>query len=128
MISFNLPAPPSANRIWRVGKGRMHKAPEYTAWLDMSLWNIKEQLRDKMPAKPLTGPYAVFITVRPQDKRYRDIDNYAKPIGDFLEYAGLITNDKHVTQLTIVRGRLADRHCVQIQLYSPDQTRPPSQS
>ena len=119
MITFNLPAPPSANRIWKVGNNRIYKSSEYKAWLVNSAWTVREQL-PVFPVKPLQGPFSLHITVRPQDKRLRDVDNYAKPVGDFLEASGLIENDRDIVLLTICRGEQASIHQVEVILQQLD--------
>ena len=110
LISFTLPAPPSANRIWRVGGGKVHKSKEYKDWMKANRW----QVINKTPSEPLNGPISVTIVVRPRDKRLRDVDNYAKPVLDFCEYIGLIENDRQVERLLIFRGEPADTHFIEV--------------
>lgn len=89
-IEFSIPYPPSANRIWRQGQGRVHKSKEYQDWLALAAWEIRAQLG---PKKVITEPFKLTIRVNRPDRRKRDLDNLLKPILDLLGHYGLIEND-----------------------------------
>jgi len=95
-ITLTLTYPPSANRLWRNYRGVTCKSDEYKAWLSLNAglcsayWNRK-----------LDGPYRLTILATPPDRRARDLDNLAKPCGDFLQSIGLVTNDKHMRELSM---------------------------
>ena len=114
IISFTLPAPPSANRIWRVGGGKVHKSREYRQWIVDNSWQVLSKIQAQGQYGALSGPISVTIVVRPRDKRLRDIDNYAKPVLDFCELIDLIENDRQVERLLIFRGEPADTHFVEV--------------
>lgn len=88
MVEIILPRPPSINRLWRIGRGRMFRSAEYMAWLDRCEVIIKEA---EIPA--IKGKYKIMIRVARPDKRRRDIDNLAKAVQDFLQKSGVIEDD-----------------------------------
>ena len=90
MVSIRIPYPPSTNRIWRQGQGRMHKSQEYKDWLALASWEIRAQLG---PKKVITDPFKLTVRVERPDRRKRDLDNLLKPILDLLGHYGLIEND-----------------------------------
>jgi crossover junction endodeoxyribonuclease RusA len=80
-----LPYPPSANRLWRAGRGHVHLSPAYTQWLDEAGWHVAEQRRGH-----IRGPYRLGIAALRFDRRKRDLDNLIKPINDRL---GVVEDD-----------------------------------
>lgn len=90
LIEFTIPYPPSTNRIWRQGHGRVHKSQEYKDWLALAAWEIRAQLG---PRKVISQPFKLTVRVDRPDKRKRDLDNLLKPILDLLGHYGLIEND-----------------------------------
>ena len=115
-FKFNLPAPPSANRIWRQGNNRMHLSAAYKQWKNAAQWSMIEQLGSERPSEPLSGPFAVTIVIHASDGRNarRDVDNYAKPILDVLEYAALVEDDVLCERLLISRGDRMQTHHVEV--------------
>jgi crossover junction endodeoxyribonuclease RusA len=94
-VEIILPRAPSTNRLWRIGKGKMFKSAEYTAWLQECFLLIRQQ------RIPLTkGRYKMIIRVFRPDKRRRDIDNYIKSTSDLLQQAGVIENDNLCESVT----------------------------
>ena len=86
-----LPIPPSANMIWRIGRGRMYKSGQYLAWLAAAEVEFLAQGPwDKFEEKT---PYRVEIFAA-IDRR-RDIDNLIKPILDAMLKAGLTPDDAY---------------------------------
>jgi crossover junction endodeoxyribonuclease RusA len=90
IIEFSIPYPPSANRIWRQGHGRVHKSKEYQDWLALSAWEIRAQIG---PKQVITEPFKLELRVNRPDKRKRDLDNLLKPVLDLIGHYGLIEND-----------------------------------
>lgn len=89
MVEIILPRPPSINRLWRIGRGRMFRSAEYMAWLDKCEVIIKEA-----GIAPVKGPYKLFVRAVRPDKRRRDIDNIgSKAINDLLQKAGVVEDD-----------------------------------
>lgn len=90
MVKIRIPYPPSTNRIWRQGQGRMHKSQQYKDWLALASWEIRAQLG---PKRVITNPFKITVRVERPDRRKRDLDNLLKPILDLIAHYGLIEND-----------------------------------
>ena len=86
-IRFELPFPPSVNRLWRFSGKRMYLSKKYAEWRKTAIWEIKRQFvfRD-----PITSSYSLTLLVRRPDKRKRDLDNLFKAISDALVDVGVI--------------------------------------
>ena len=97
-MKWELPAPPSANRIWRKSGNRMHKSKAYNDWLEACSWVICSQ----RPV-PIKGDAKMTIWMRPKDYRVRDLDNSFKPIGDLMERCRVVINDAQFTELHAYR-------------------------
>ena len=98
-FKFTVNMPPSTNRIWRNYKGRTVKSAEYRDWLKSAQWQFLETLDTNRPSEPLSGPVALSIAMHSsEDQRTwkRDLDSVIKPIGDVLEYVGLVLDDNQV--------------------------------
>jgi Holliday junction resolvase RusA-like endonuclease len=87
-VTFSLPYPPSANRLWRAVKGRNIKTAAYRAWMTEALWAINL-------ARPgrIAGAYHLRIYATPPDRRARDIDNLTKALSDAIAKGGVVDND-----------------------------------
>ena len=96
MFKFELPFPPSVNHYWRhVGsrvlvssRGRKYRS------------EVNSLLRRKK-IKPLEGDLIVDITLRPPDRRRRDVDNYMKALLDAMQSGGVYLDDSQIVRLTI---------------------------
>lgn len=88
MVEIIIPRPPSVNRLWRMGNGRMYRSAEYVQWLNACVALVKSA---KYPA--ILGKYKLMIRVARPDKRRRDIDNLIKAASDFLQHAGIVQDD-----------------------------------
>lgn len=94
MVTLSLPFPPSANHLWRTGKGRTYLSPHYRAWKDDALVAYLQQKKDA--GSPITGSFTYHITLdEKKRKQARDGDNRGKCVLDFLQSVGLIEDDKH---------------------------------
>ena len=58
-------------------------------------------LYEQAVSKGREGPHSICISVRPPDKRKRDIDNLIKPLLDSLVEYGAISDDSEVIDLRI---------------------------
>jgi len=89
MICATLPLPPSANRMWRKARNRVHIAPAYEAWKASAglILNVAAA------GKRIDGPYALSLRVGCMTGRRLDLDNYLKPVNDLLQSCGAIRND-----------------------------------
>jgi crossover junction endodeoxyribonuclease RusA len=96
MLMFEFPMPPSANRIWRVARNRVHKSAEYREWLDESAVLVKRQ---GVPTEPIGYPVSVEIVVGRPDRRKRDLDNRLKPALDLMQHARILADDSLVHRI-----------------------------
>lgn len=88
VVEIVLPRPPSINRLWRIGNGRMFRSREYMDWMNKCMIMVREA---GIPA--IKGKYKIMLRVARPDKRRRDIDNLSKAAQDFLQHAGIIEDD-----------------------------------
>jgi len=95
MLEITLPLPVSVNRLWRNGKGRTFRSPQYRCWLTEAGWELRTQ-RPKL----IAGPVSVTIAAGRPDRRRRDIDNLAKSLLDLLVAHQVIEDDANVVKFT----------------------------
>lgn len=89
MVEIIIPRPPSINRLWRIGRGRMYRSLEYTQWIYKC-----EAIIKAAGIKPIKGRYKLMVRAVRPDKRRRDIDNVgAKAVNDMLQHAGIVEDD-----------------------------------
>jgi len=102
-IVFDLPVPPSVNRIWRAnraGPKRVSISPEYDRWkknadaLAMSLGAFKG-------VRMIVGKFEADIVVK---RCQGDLDNRVKGLLDWAQSRNIILDDKHCERLTIEWG------------------------
>jgi crossover junction endodeoxyribonuclease RusA len=108
MSTLDLPLPPSTNRLWRAGRGRVYRSKRYMSWCRDAGWELNLQ----RPSR-LTGAVVVTIAAGKPDKRRRDIDNLAKSTLDLLVAHQVIEDDAKLVSITsrwdetIAPGRIA---------------------
>lgn len=96
-----LPWPPSVNKYWRMGRGRMHKSEAGKAYATEAGFRARAMFK----RKPFTGRLRVEILAFPPDKRARDIDNLLKAPLDALK--GIcFDDDSQIDELMITREGL----------------------
>lgn len=84
--------PPSVNHIYRRTKTGMTKTAKYRAWAKGAGWDAKCTIHGITK-----WDCPVFITVAMRRPRANsDLDNRLKGIGDLLQDAGIILNDKQI--------------------------------
>jgi len=93
-IQLIVAEPPSANRIWRMFRGRMSKSSEYRAWKDEAALSIGQQLGGDCALEW----FSVSI-ILPTSRR--DPDNSIKPILDALQAGGAVRNDRLLRRLSL---------------------------
>lgn len=115
MIEVILPLPPSANRMWRMFRGRMTKSQEYRAWKDASAESIAHQIGDMEPIKW----FSLAIVLPPSRI---DPDNRVKALNDALQAGGAILDDRYLRCLVLtVDDDRADRATALLQLRQADE-------
>ncbi len=92
-----MPYPPSVNTYYSVVRGRKILSKKGRSYKIEAMVCLYQQ----SVAKDREGPYAICISVRPPDKRKRDIDNLIKPLLDSLVEYGAISDDSEVVDLRI---------------------------
>lgn len=94
MIEFVLPTPGSWNELYRFGQKRMYKTAAYNSWMQRAVsWGMAQNV-------PTADGFVDVAYVVPQNRR-RDIDNFLKPLNDFLEIIGVLKNDNKIRRLSI---------------------------
>lgn len=91
-----LPYPPSVNRLWRVSKSRVHKSPQYQAWLISAGNSLNGQCR-----RSISGEYNIHILACAPDRRKRDLGNIEKALSDLLVKHGVVDDDHLCQKQTI---------------------------
>lgn len=95
-FTIRITPPPSTNNLYvNTGRGRA-KSKAYKSWIDAAGWEIREQIKGPLPHFP--GEFGLRIWL-PGGK---DIDNI-KAIPDLLKKMGIISDDKHMISLEVVR-------------------------
>lgn len=104
-MRFILPAPPSANAMYRAVNNRVIKAKPYREWLGIAQVKIAADLLRDHPRATRPGMderYRLCIDYFPHTARARDLDNLLKPTLDAFE--GLIyDNDSQVDAIGVNR-------------------------
>ena len=99
MIKFELPLPPSVNRIWRRScYGGVYLIQEAIDFYHEAIPVIKKEMRKSKRTFPITGDVELLITF--YFKR-GDCDNRIKCCFDVLQKAGLIEDDKQITKFAV---------------------------
>jgi Holliday junction resolvase RusA-like endonuclease len=92
---IELSLPPSTNRLWRTGRGRVFRSKPYMTWLSTAGWELKAQ----RPGK-IRGPVAIAVVAGRPDQRRRDLDNIAsKALLDLLVAHGVVEDDSKVVRI-----------------------------
>jgi crossover junction endodeoxyribonuclease RusA len=105
VVTLELPYPPTANTIWRRGRGRTYLNPKYKAWQAEANGMFMQQKAAKTVGTPIVGPFEVHLTF--SDKKRRkgsDLDNRVKPVLDQMQKLGVIENDSLAEKVTACWG------------------------
>ena len=102
-MKLTIPFPPSANHIWREGRGRTFRSTEYKTFVQHVGWLW---LQAVPPLWSQTERYAVAIELIYDSNRRYDVDNRVKPILDALTKAGAWKDDSQVDAILVVRGEI----------------------
>lgn len=87
---FAVDIPPSTNRMYRRSGHIIHKSAEYRDWLVTAGWQLAAQCKG---FKRINNECAVELFAGKM-RASRDVDSIIKPIGDFLQHAQVVTNDR----------------------------------
>ena len=100
-VGFDLPYPPSSNRIWRHAGGRVY----LPATIRKYWWEIKTRWLE-IETRPLTGNLAIDVMLLPrltvkgqETKRRLDLDNCLKTLIDGCQAAGVFHNDRQIVEI-----------------------------
>lgn len=97
-VELTLPEPPSANRIWRTGRGRTYTSQ---AAKDFKAAVYAEALRQRITKPVFAGPVKLTMTWYRQRKA-GDLSNRIKVVEDALN--GVVwVDDKQVSELHLFR-------------------------
>jgi len=99
LLLARLPWPPSVNRLWRQGRGRVHLSPEAREWREEAQWRLRLRWGRQ---EALEGPVVVHILAVPPDNRKRDLDNLGKSVLDALQGV-VLADDSQVRRLLLDR-------------------------
>lgn len=95
-MRFELPMPPSTNKLFAtVGKKRI-KTRNYRLWIEEAGWLINAQ---RTEAGAIGEPVNVSLRAPRQNKRH-DIDNTIKPSLDLLVRMNVLVDDSIVQRVT----------------------------
>lgn len=97
-ISLVLPYPPSANRIWRVARGRIVLSDEARLYRFRVAAAVMNQIGFQ---RSIADPVRVTIQVFPPDRKRRDIDNIFKATLDALTHAKVWNDDSQVKRVVV---------------------------
>ena len=114
-MEFELPLPPSVNRLWRNIGNRTILSREARVYRQV-IKSILQCHRFDI----LVGPIAVDILVFPPDRRRRDIDNIPKALLDSLQHAGVFVDDSQIERLSIERREVVPHGRVMVKVESID--------
>lgn len=103
VVTFPLPYPPSANKLWRFVPGQPTplKSRAYRDWLAQAEAAIPMSARGL-----IRGAHEVLIQADRPDRRARDIDNLTKPVLDAIKETaasylkGVIRDDSDTVRIT----------------------------
>ena len=107
--SLTIPFPPSANSIWKGGRGRTFRSKEYKDFIGTVayIWQVGNTKSErgiiysasKAKEWKTDKQYEVRIELVPRTNRRYDVDNFIKPTLDALTHAGLWDDDSQVIRL-----------------------------
>jgi Holliday junction resolvase RusA-like endonuclease len=100
ILTFDMPAPPSTNRLWRSGRGRVFRSKTYLDWIRAA--DAEMMARRQMPRNRIGGPFEAHITL--SRKVRGDVDNRTKAVLDFLQSREIIGTDSDCKRLVVECG------------------------
>lgn len=123
-LHVNLPYPPSANRNWRQGNGRIYTPKNVKTFREAVVWKLLEARAKDFPK---CQQYAVDISLFAADRRRRDDDNAMKALWDAIsESPFLWDDDSQIVDHHVRRGLIAERAFIHLVVMSADDLELPS--
>lgn len=89
-LTFRLPWPPSANRMWRHGPRGSYLTAKGREFREEAIGDVLRQLGTPLP---IVRRCRVMLELTPPDKRQRDADNHIKAVLDSIVHSGLLEDD-----------------------------------
>jgi crossover junction endodeoxyribonuclease RusA len=99
-VKFDLPMPPSVNRLYanKPGIGRV-KTSDYRKWIGEAGWMLIAQRNLGGRFRRFKGDVAVQVQAYRPANRQRDLDNLLKAICDLLQSTSTISNDNCIVDI-----------------------------
>lgn len=113
-VDITLPYPPSGNHMWKKTKaGHTYLTPDARRYYGHVKWQVATE------AKMLNLDSELFVmcTLRPPDKRRRDLDNAWKVVSDSLTKARLWQDDHQIRRLVLQWGEPVEGGQVTISVF-----------
>jgi len=99
-VVYELSYPPSVNHYWRhVGDRTL---------ISRAGREYRQRVADELAHQGVStsgGSISLFISVRPPDRRRRDLDNILKALLDALQHGGAYQDDSQIDSLQVVRSK-----------------------
>lgn len=97
-VIFDIPPPPSLNKIWAHSRKGVRPSPEYERWKKKTDGYAMEQ-KIFRGRKTIKGAFTVELLI--DESRLIDADNCLKAPLDYCQSRSLIADDKHCRKVTI---------------------------
>ena len=92
--------PPSANRLWRMGKRGPYSDKQYVKWQEECRALC---LQFRWHKQPVRGPYQLWMTFN-RGSQSGDLDNRTKGLIDILHRMGITDDDMHLERYVVDWG------------------------
>jgi Holliday junction resolvase RusA-like endonuclease len=81
------------NNMKMTKSGRHYPSPEYEAWRDDVLWQLKPQLKPFKEFLPITTPVSIIVNYFAENKHRRDAPAIIDSLWHVLEKSGIVKDD-----------------------------------
>lgn len=118
ILEVNLPYPPSANRNWRQGQGRIYTPKSVKAFREAVTWKLLEANAKSFPK---CEKYWINVYLFAADKRRRDDDNAQKALWDAITKSPFLwDDDSQIIKHVVFRGQPAVEAFIHLVVKSAD--------
>jgi len=109
-LTFTVPlVPPSVNTYVRHARGRHYKTTEAKAFAQaVHIFAVKELGSENWPLHGTNFRVSALVSCR--NRKSADVDNYLKLILDSLVDAGVLPDDRYVSEVSIRKQIAADQY------------------